>query len=305
MIGCLGVVGLGSCTQPGEALTDRKKRENEAEIAQYIATNNLTGQVQTTENGTSYVITTSNPTGQMAATGDEIQYHFIARRFDGLVVDSSDIAANLPRSFTRGYYSANIITAGIYDGIINSGSVKTGTERIGLRKGEKATFLVPSYLDGGRVGSLLLPQYSPVRYDVTVVNVRTEEQQIDDYIAGKGYSVTTKTTEGVRIVRTLAKPDSAQVKVGQTTNIKYIGRLLNGTSFDSNITSGYTYKVGDGSVIKAWDIALPLMRVGEKFFLITPSSQGYGQAGSRNSGGVYTIPPFGPLVFEMEVISSK
>lgn len=305
LIGLLGLVGLGSCTAPGEAFTDRKKRENDAEIAQYIAQNNLTGKAQTTEAGTWYAVTTTNPTGQTAGAGDEIQYHFVARRFDGLVVDSSDIAANVPRIFTRGYFSSNVVTAGIYDGVVNSGAVLTATTRVGLRKGEKAILLVPSYLDGGRVGTLQLPQYSPVRYDITVANIRSEDQQIDEYIASKRYTVTTKTTEGIRIIRTLAQPDSAQVKIGQTANIRYTGTLLSGSQFDSNVGTGFSYKVGDGSVIKAWDIALPLMRVGEKFILITPSAQGYGQEGRRNQGGVYTIPPFAPLVFEMEVVSSK
>ncbi len=307
LIGGLTLTGLASCTQPGEALRDRQRRENDAEIAQYIATNNLTGRAQTTEAGTYYIVTTSLPSAQTAAAGDEIQYHYVARRFDGLIVDSTDIAANLPRSFTRGFFSQNIVTAGIYDGIVNSGPIRSGIERVGMREGEKATLLVPSYLDGGRVGSLLLPQFSPVRYDITVAKVRTEDEQIDDFIALNKYTVTTKTTEGVRIVKTLARPDSAQVKVGQTANVRYTGKLLNGRTFDLNTTTGFDYKVGEQqSVIGAWKIAVPLARVGEKFFLITPSSQAYGQAGDAGSQTYKVpIPPFAPLFFEMEIVSSK
>lgn len=303
LISCLGVVGLGSCTAPGEALNDRKKRENDAEIAQYIATNNLTGKAQTTDNGTSYIITTSNPTGQTAATGDEIQYHYIARRFDGLIVDSTDIAAKLPRSFTRGVFQN--ITAGLYDGIINSGAIKTGLERIGLRKGETATLLVPSYLDGGRTGSLLLPQYSPVRYDVTVVNVRSEEKQIQEYLVAGKLTPTFSETSGVRVIVTQARPDSVQITTGKTVNVNYRGSLLNGFTFDpaNNPTGTKTLevKIGANQVVPGFDQGLAKLRQGEKALLIFPSVLGYGIAGQPSA----KISPFSTLVFYVEITSVK
>lgn len=303
LIGCLGVVGLGSCTAPGEALTDRKKRENDAEIAQYIATNNLTGKAQTTENGTSYVITTTNPTGQSANTGDEIQYHFVARRFDGLIVDSTDVAANVPLVFTRGYFQqGGVTTAGLYDGIVNSGPVKSGLERVGLRKGEKATLLVPSYLNSGRTGTLLLPQYSPVRYDVTVVNVRTEEQQIQDYLVAGKITPTFSETSGVRVVRTVARPDSVQIITGKTVKATYKGYFLNGKTFDSGSIEA---QIGANNVVPGFDQGLAKLRQGESATIIFPSALGYGIAGSRNSSGVLTVPPYSPLLFDVIITSVK
>ena len=304
LIGCLGAIGLGSCTAPGEALNDRKKRENDAEIAQYIATNNLTGKAQTTENGTSYVITTTNPTGQSANTGDEIQYHYIARRFDGLIVDSTDVAAKLPRSFTRGVFQN--ITAGLYDGIVNSGPTKTGIERVGLRKGETAMLLVPSYLDGGRTGSLLLPQYSPVRYDVTVVSVRTEEQQIQQYLAAGKITPTFSETNGLRVTVTQARPDSVQIVTGKTVNLNYRGSLLNGITFDpannSTGTKSLEVKIGTNQVVPGFDQGLSKLRQGEKALLIFPSALGYGIAGQP---GTVAIPPYSTLVFYVEITSVK
>ncbi|MCY7359709.1 MAG: FKBP-type peptidyl-prolyl cis-trans isomerase [Rudanella sp.] len=304
LIGCLAVVGLGSCTAPGEALTDRKKRENDAEIAQYIATNNLTGKAQTTDNGTWYVITTSNPTGQTAGTGDEIKYHYIARRFDGLIDDSTDLAPNLPRMFTRGYYDGNVITAGIYDGIVNSGAVKTGLERVGLRKGERATLLVPSYLDAGRVGTLLLPQYSPVQYDVTVVNVRTEEQQIQDYLKAAKITPTFSETNGLRVTVTQARPDSVQITTGKTVTATYKGYFTNGKVFDSG-SQPISAQIGANSVVPGFDQGLTKLRQGEKATIIFPSALGYGIAGSRNNNGAYTVPPYSPLIFDVTITSVK
>ena len=85
---------LGSCQQPGEALIDRKKRENEAEIEQYIKQNNLA--VTKTDEGVYFLRTKVVPTGQAPLTGDEVKYHYITRRLDGVIVDSTDIAGNVP-----------------------------------------------------------------------------------------------------------------------------------------------------------------------------------------------------------------
>lgn len=299
VLASLMALGLYSCNTTGEALTDRYKRQNEAEINTYIDKNNLRSQIQQTDAGTYYLVNKPVANGQQANVGDEIQYHYIARRLDGLIVDSTEIAANTPKTFISGVFTG--ITAGLYDGIINSGVTKGK----GLRKGEEAILLVPSYLDNGRVGTLLLPQYSPIRYDVRIVNIRTETQQINDYIAANKITVTKSTTEGVNIALTSAKPDSAQVKTGQTVSVLYKGKLLNGTQFDSRTdsTNAFSFQVGAGSVIKAWDIALPLVRVGETFTLILPSSIGYGIAGSGN--GSKAIPPYAPLVFEIRVLSAK
>ena len=302
------MVGLSGCTQPGEALTDRKKRENDAEIVQYITTNNLTGKAQTTDNGTWYVITTTNPTGQTAGAGDEIKYHYTLSRFDGLIVDSSNVAANIPIVFTRGVFTPSAtLSAGVYDGIVNSGAVKTGLERVGLRKGESATLLVPSYLNSGRPGTLLLPQYSPVRYDVKVVSVRTEDQQIQEYLKAAKITPTFSETTGLRVVVAQARPDSVQITTGKTVSLNYRGSLLNGVTFDPpNSPTGtklLEVKIGINQVVPGFDQGLSKLRQGEKATLIFPSALGYGIAG--NPQGAVKIPPYSSLVFYVEIISVK
>lgn len=302
IVGCLGVVGLSSCTEPGEALRDRKRRENEAEIAQYVAQNNLTEQARTTDAGTTYIITTTNPTGQTAGVGDEIQYHYVARRFDGLIVDSSDVAANIPRVLTRGYFNQALISAGLYDGIVNSGPVVSGTNRLGLRKGESAMLLVPFNLDNGRPNTLLLPQYLPIRYDVRIVNVRTEEQQIQEYLTANKLTPTFSETNGLRVVVTQARPDSVQVTTGKTVGVSYRGSLLNGVVFDpaNNPTGTNTISVqiGANQVVPGFDQGLAKLRKGEKARLIFPSALGYGITGSGA-----TIRPYASLVFDVEITS--
>ncbi|GAA4413082.1 hypothetical protein GCM10023187_41000 [Nibrella viscosa] len=276
--------GVVSCEQAGEALQDRKKRENEQEIEQYIDRNNLRGQVQKNELGLYYYITKSVPNGQQPKIGDQVQYHYVARRLDNLIVDSTDIAANKPLSFVYLDRPVNI-TAGLFLGITQ------------LKEGEEAILLVPAYLDNGRIGTLLLPQYSPVRYDLKVVNVRTEDEQIEDYIKAKKLAVTQKQDNGLRVAVTQSRPDSVLITTGKTVNVKYTGKLLNDTQFDAGTIN---VVIGEGRVVKGWEEALQKLRAGEKATIVFPSALGYGTQGSGQ-----TIGPYAPLAFDLEIMSVK
>lgn len=86
--------------------------------------------------------------------------------------------------------------------------------------------------------------------------------------------------------------DSSEVKV------RYEGRLIDGTVFDSS------YKRKDGSstfranqVIKGWTEALTQMPVGSKWELYIPQNLAYGE---RNMG---KIKPYSALVFTVELVS--
>ncbi|MGA0557330.1 FKBP-type peptidyl-prolyl cis-trans isomerase [Larkinella sp. VNQ87] len=286
----LVVAQLGCQPDPGEALNDRKRRENEAEIEAYLRQNNLTAEKDPTT-GLYIIKTKAVPTGQAPTEGDEVKYYFVQKRLDDVIVDSSEIAAQKPSVATIGAPQA--ITARLYNSLQL------------LKEGEKAIVLAPFDITDNKSGNLLLPAFTPVRYDIEVVSVRTEDEQIQDYLVANKLTAAEKTTSGLRFLLTKAYPDSAQVKTGQTAKVKYTGRLLNGNQFDMNST-GLDWSVGTSQGIAAWDEALVKMRVGEKATIVLPSSIGYGPTGSRNqTTGVYTIPPYSPLMFEMEVVSAK
>ncbi|MEZ0539451.1 FKBP-type peptidyl-prolyl cis-trans isomerase [Fibrella arboris] len=300
-------VWLTGCQETGETLADRKQRENDAEILQYITAQ----KVQATQLGTTgayYVKMLSAPTNQSAQVGDEVRFYVMSSRLDGTILDSTDgvhpatytYGTNPVRSgaLLYGSYLYNTVTNGIFLGLTVA------------REGEKVAVLVPSSLDAGRQGTLLLPQYSPIRYDIRVVSIRTEEEQIVDYINANKLVVSDTLGGGIRIVKIRANPDSALIKVGETASIQYTGKLLDGTVFDTNVptaaaiasdptsaTVGYAVTVGQSSVISGWTLALQKVRRGEKFFLIIPSWQAYGATGSGT-----IITPYKPLVFEMDVL---
>ncbi|XP_070686988.1 peptidyl-prolyl cis-trans isomerase FKBP4 [Pempheris klunzingeri] len=85
---------------------------------------------------------------------------------------------------------------------------------------------------------------------------------------------------------------------GDKVFVHYVGTLLDGTHFDSSRDRGekFSFELGKGQVIKAWDIGVATMKVGELSQLICKPEYAYGSAGSPPK-----IPPNATLVFEVEL----
>jgi FKBP-type peptidyl-prolyl cis-trans isomerase len=93
--------------------------------------------------------------------------------------------------------------------------------------------------------------------------------------------------------------DGQIAAAGMTAQVHYTGWLTDGTKFDSSVDRGqpFSFKLGEGQVIRGWDEGVKGMRVGGKRKLTIPPDLGYGQAGA---GGV--IPPNATLIFEVELL---
>ncbi len=76
----------------------------------------------------------------------------------------------------------------------------------------------------------------------------------------------------------------------------YHGTLIDGTVFDSSVEKGEPISFNVNGVIKGWQEALPLMKVGSKWRLFIPYNLAYGARGSRSIG------PYATLVFEVELL---
>lgn len=89
----------------------------------------------------------------------------------------------------------------------------------------------------------------------------------------------------------------------KTVKVHYKGTFLNGKVFDSSYDRNepIEFKLGEHQVIPGWEEGLMYMNVGGKAKFIIPSQIAYGEAGA--GGGI--IPPFCPLVFEVELIEVK
>jgi peptidylprolyl isomerase len=91
----------------------------------------------------------------------------------------------------------------------------------------------------------------------------------------------------------------ATAEPGDTVTVNYVGSLTDGTVFDASAnhgSSGFTFQLGAGQVIKGWDQGIVGMKVGGKRKLIIPASLAYGD---QAVGSV--IPANSTLVFEVEL----
>ncbi|MCK4568968.1 MAG: FKBP-type peptidyl-prolyl cis-trans isomerase [Bacteroidales bacterium] len=192
-----------------------------------------------------------------------------------------------------------------------------------LKIGGKATLIVPQQIAyGAEAKGQMIPPYSTIIYEVELVSMRSKEaydkerqakqaqQQLiedqrknaekterDNYIRENGITVA-PTASGLYYIET-EKGEGKKAMPGNTVNVHYTGRLLDGTVFDSSVEKGepFSFRLGGGQVIKGWDEAIALMSEGGKATLVIPSEIAYG---SRNSG---SIPPYSTLVFDVELVS--
>eukprot|EP00124_Ichthyophonus_hoferi_P001211 Ihof_evm4s58 gene=Ihof_evmTU4s58 len=104
------------------------------------------------------------------------------------------------------------------------------------------------------------------------------------------------------LLKTILKEGAGDEKPqkGDTVSVHYVGTLLDGTEFDSSRKRNepFTFKLGQGQVIKGWDKGLASMTKGEHAVLQCREDYAYGKAGSPP-----TIPADATLNFDVELIS--
>ena len=115
-----------------------------------------------------------------------------------------------------------------------------------------------------------------------------------------------------QIITSSAKPKPLP---GDTLLVNYVGRTLDGKVFDTSLKDeaqkagvlqpGRPYEplqfvVKSGQVIPGWDEGFLLLNAGSKARLIIPSKLAYAERGAGND-----IPPYSPLVFDVELLSIK
>ncbi|TNN80023.1 Peptidyl-prolyl cis-trans isomerase FKBP4 [Liparis tanakae] len=89
---------------------------------------------------------------------------------------------------------------------------------------------------------------------------------------------------------------------GDKVFVHYVGTLLDGSHFDSSRDreEKFSFELGKGQVIKAWDIGVATMKVGELCQLSCKPEYAYGTAGSPPK-----IPPNATLIFEVELFEFR
>lgn len=141
-----------------------------------------------------------------------------------------------------------------------------------------------------------------VKNDVLIEQYGANKKAGEDFMAAQA-KLAKKKKSGITVLpsglmyKVLVKGDGSVAKVTDKVKVKYEGRLIDGTVFDSTEKhGGEPATFAPNQVIKGWTEALTLMPVGSKWQLYIPQELAYG---NREAG---QIKPFSALIFDVEVI---
>ncbi|MCB1104919.1 MAG: FKBP-type peptidyl-prolyl cis-trans isomerase [Opitutaceae bacterium] len=115
----------------------------------------------------------------------------------------------------------------------------------------------------------------------------------------KNFPDAKKSNTGIRYIE-IEQGSGETAKRGDMVSMLYIGRFINGDSFDQRIDPAkpFQFRLGRGKVIQGWDQIIQLMRPGDKWLVIIPPELAYGTRGQAPR-----IPPDTTLVFTMHLLS--
>jgi len=84
--------------------------------------------------------------------------------------------------------------------------------------------------------------------------------------------------------------------VSDTVTMHYEGKLIDGTVFDSSYVRGQPAQFPLGGLIRAWQMAIPQMGVGDVIEIAAPADLAYGPVGKG------PIPGGATLIFKVELL---
>ncbi|MHA8081036.1 FKBP-type peptidyl-prolyl cis-trans isomerase [Aquirufa regiilacus] len=265
------MLGMTSCLSNVELADEAKAKESQAQILSYFA--KLNQNPIAIEDGSYYYVAKPNVAGEKASKGDTVKMHYVlSNLLTGEVLDST----NNPLVYQYGFLNP------IYAKLLAY-----------IKEGEQAVMALP----GTSQSFVGLPAYTPLKVLVKDYVVRSQKDQIEEYIAKKKLTVTEQTANGLRYIR--LNPGTGEIPAsGKVVKLKYTGRFLNGFAFDGNMarTDSFSVTIGGSSTVVGFQTGVEKMRLGERAILVFPSTIGYGEKGSGSS-----IPGYTPLVFEIYV----
>lgn len=140
--------------------------------------------------------------------------------------------------------------------------------------------------------------FSACKKDLGIENFDVEGQFKTDTTAIRAFAIANKIPivkePKYNIFYQIIEPGSgAEVNLLSNISVKYTGRLLNGTVFDSKATPTLFPLNG---MITGWQAGIPLIRKGGKIRLLLPSFYGYGNQARG------PIPANSPLDFDIELV---
>lgn len=122
------------------------------------------------------------------------------------------------------------------------------------------------------------------------------KSRLESYISEN--NITTRPSASGVYYWTTQAGNGIRPQSGDQVEVHYVGRLLDGRTFESSYDNGQSFKyiVGEGYVIPGWEEVLPKMHEGEKATVVIPFEMAY------NEQTVGPIPPYTNLVYDIELL---
>lgn len=142
---------------------------------------------------------------------------------------------------------------------------------------------------------------------------RNEPEKIATFLKEKGFR-NKPTKSGLYYIETRAGKGK-NVQPGNSVTVQYVARLTDGKIIETSLKeeaikngifdslfeyTPFTFVMGDKSTVAGWEEGISYMRTGGKAILVVPSSLAYGEMGLEE-----LIPPYSPVVYEIEVLEIK
>lgn len=243
-----------------------------------------------------YYIENIQGSGSYPEFGEKVFVSYVAKLLDETVVDdASDTVVEI-------VLGKNQIFPGMEEGIMN------------MRKGGKATLIIPFDLAFGKEGSSLVPPYSPLCIDIVLVDIidkaiveKEDELKakasvleakriFDNYIVENNLT-NNLISEGISY-RIITNGSSESPTQNSKVKVHYVGKLIDGTIFDSSYDRNqpFEFTLGKGAVLPGWDIAVSKMKLGEKAEFVMSQELVY------RDYSLGMIKPYSNLIYEIELI---
>jgi peptidylprolyl isomerase len=276
-------------------------------------TGDADGEKKVTQNGIRYV-DLAEGSGEPAKFGDGMVFTYTGFLTDGRRFEKRD--KDNPTVIRVGF---NQVVPGLDEGLEK---IKTG----GKRK-----IWIPSRMAYGVTGSApKVPPNADLIFEVEVLRIATPDQikakaeeddkkrieeaksaaarRAEEDKLATGTDIPTadrkevETPSGLKYTDTKIG-DGRQALPGNKVSVLYVGRLTDGTRFDSNQNAGhpFMFTLGNGEVINGWDEGIAGMKAGGKRHLVIPSRLAYG----ANPDPKSKIPPHATLVFDVELLKVR
>ncbi|MDC0717844.1 FKBP-type peptidyl-prolyl cis-trans isomerase [Nannocystis bainbridge] len=222
--------------------------------------------------------------GAEAVKGGEVEVHYTGYLTDGVIFDTSK---KRNRAFTFPLGEGRVIK-GWDEGVA------------GMKVGGKRRLIVPAALGYGDRRAGKIPPGATLVFTIELLAFTPPPPPPQPLTAFEAKPLSTKTlADGVKSTE-YKVGEGPEAKAGDMVGVHYRGTLKDGTEFDSSLTrKPIVFPLGQGRVIKGWDIGIAGMKVGTLRKLEIPANVAYGE---RAKG---RIPPNSDLTFTVELMSIK